>query len=373
MLADYLALEPPQSGVSAMTRPRGDSNASSKSDMTAKSSLSESDFMQVGDDGIPQVSGYQYGPYTFMAPGQSPPKHHSQSEQQPLLQDAARHRPQGHAQESDDIDQMPALPYLAGTPPPVPDPPIVFSGSSYPRMSLPGSTPSAPPQLKEDTALVTARPSQNSSPLTARGPWQRGDLERSYSSDSLVSSSQSHSAQHGGRSVTTSRQSTVRGKQQSRMNSQRSGVYTPIAAISGYVSGRTTPHSVRSFAGTAESGVTNVTQHPPLPANYSANVAVESHFLYDSKQAEEDDYMHDPAVKKRVTDGVCCAMGIKGFLNVFTLVLITAALLGLFCVYPVCQEIYQRILAYNGSFGYGGTNSTGQVPGESSGGLHIVC
>lgn len=130
----------------------------------------------------------------------------------------------------------------------------------------------------------------------------------------------------------------------------------------GSAQGGSNPYAVRSggpFAGGAAVGSSSqghdsvqVLQQP----NYAANHALETHFLYDSKNPEQDDYMHNPssqhdAIIERRT---CSLVSIRGFCNVAALVLIILALIGMFGAYPVIQEAYTRQMSYMGGFGLGG-------------------
>ncbi|KAK9899858.1 glycoside hydrolase family 16 protein [Cystobasidium minutum MCA 4210] len=97
--------------------------------------------------------------------------------------------------------------------------------------------------------------------------------------------------------------------------------------------------------------------------NYTANHASETHFLYDAKDPEADDFMHNPGQHDAIVERRSCSLiSIRGLLNVVALVTIMLALIGLFAAYPIIQEIYSRRLSYMGGFGLGGTNSSGQVP-----------
>lgn len=91
--------------------------------------------------------------------------------------------------------------------------------------------------------------------------------------------------------------------------------------------------------------------------NYAANHALETHFLYDAKNPEHDDYLHNPATAQHdaiIERRTCSLVSIRGFLNVIALVLIILALIGMFGAYPIIQEIYSRHLSYMGGFGLGG-------------------
>lgn len=95
--------------------------------------------------------------------------------------------------------------------------------------------------------------------------------------------------------------------------------------------------------------------------NYTANHASETHFLYDAKNPEQDDYMHNPTQHDAIMERRSCSMvSIRGFCNVIALVLIMLALIGLFGAYPVIQEAYIAQMSYMGSFGLGGELHTPQ-------------
>lgn len=92
--------------------------------------------------------------------------------------------------------------------------------------------------------------------------------------------------------------------------------------------------------------------------NYAANHALETHFLYDSKNPEHDDYLHNPSTTAQhdaiIERRTCSLVSIRGFCNVVALVLIIFALIGLFGAYPVIQEAYLRQMSYMGGFRLGG-------------------
>jgi len=96
--------------------------------------------------------------------------------------------------------------------------------------------------------------------------------------------------------------------------------------------------------------------------NYAANHALETHFLYDSKNPEHDDYLHNPTSSAQhdaiIEKRTCSLVSIRGFLNVIALVLIILALIGMFGAYPVIQEAYTRQMSYMGGFGLGGESLT---------------
>lgn len=96
---------------------------------------------------------------------------------------------------------------------------------------------------------------------------------------------------------------------------------------------------------------------------YNANTAMESHFLYDTKDAEQDDYMHNPTPHDDIADKrTCTILSMRGFLNALALLLIMLALIGMFGAYPIIDQITKLSNNYHGAWNLGGTNSSGQVP-----------
>lgn len=119
-----------------------------------------------------------------------------------------------------------------------------------------------------------------------------------------------------------------------------------------------TPHSGTRLVGTApSSSVGHDSVQVLAQPNYAANHALETHFLYDTKNPEHDDYLHNPTTAQHdaiIERRSCSLVSIRGFCNVVALVLIIFALIGLFGAYPVIQEIYMRQMSYMGGFGLGG-------------------
>lgn len=98
-------------------------------------------------------------------------------------------------------------------------------------------------------------------------------------------------------------------------------------------------------------------------AHYAPNQALETHFLYDDKDPEHDDYIHNPSHHDSILDsGSCSILNIRGICNVLTLIVIIAALIGVFVIYPIINQISIQKMSYLGGFGLGGTNASGQVP-----------
>ena len=102
--------------------------------------------------------------------------------------------------------------------------------------------------------------------------------------------------------------------------------------------------------------------------NYTANHASETHFLYDPKNPEQDDFMHNPSQHDAIMEKrTCTMMSIRGFCNVATLVLIILALVGMFGAYPVILEIYTRRGGPLASaFGPGGESTPPRLPAYKS-------
>lgn len=94
------------------------------------------------------------------------------------------------------------------------------------------------------------------------------------------------------------------------------------------------------------------------------NHATQIHFLYENDGKEADDYLHNPYHEKMGTRGDGDGKGLRtlsseemsacreqrsfallscrGLINIFVLLLITVALVGLFAVYPVFTEVWTR-------------------------------
>ena len=106
----------------------------------------------------------------------------------------------------------------------------------------------------------------------------------------------------------------------------------------------------------------------PVGGNYphglyaTANNFSDTYFLYDTKEAESDDYMHTITPHDAIMERRSCTFSWRGLLNVFALVVIILVLLAMFAAYPIVSQIYQAAMQRNGAWGLGGTNSTGQVP-----------
>ncbi|EPQ31189.1 uncharacterized protein PFL1_01377 [Pseudozyma flocculosa PF-1] len=88
--------------------------------------------------------------------------------------------------------------------------------------------------------------------------------------------------------------------------------------------------------------------------------AQNAQLLVDSKDAEPDDYLHNPDAD---WDKSSHAFSVRGFLNVLTLALIGLALLMLFAGYPILANTLKVFdNSKKGGFNIGGTNGSGQVP-----------
>lgn len=93
------------------------------------------------------------------------------------------------------------------------------------------------------------------------------------------------------------------------------------------------------------------------------NYGLENPAMFSSVGPEDDDDLHNPAFKKREhTSFGRSLLTMRGFTNVGCLALITLILVVLFMGYPIITEYTERHQTYNGAFGLGGTNATGQVP-----------
>jgi hypothetical protein len=73
---------------------------------------------------------------------------------------------------------------------------------------------------------------------------------------------------------------------------------------------------------------------------------------------EEDDWLHKP--DKRLDETGTVFTG-RGFTGVGCLLLLLAALVGLFLGYPLTTAILHRTMSTNGGYNLGGINSTGQI------------
>jgi hypothetical protein len=95
----------------------------------------------------------------------------------------------------------------------------------------------------------------------------------------------------------------------------------------------------------------------------TANNVQDTYFLYDTKDSEGDDYMHNPSPHDATKERRSCSWSWRGLLNILGLLAITLTLVAMFAVYPVIQQVLKLTGGVNG-WGLGGTNSSGQVPGE---------
>lgn len=178
------------------------------------------------------------------------------------------------------------------------------------------------------------------------------EMERQYSDDSqkYASSSGSHSSGHA--YVHPERQRARTGSIAARGGIAYAA--TPYTA---------TPRTAQQSYSPSISGQTFNSADLIKQPGYSANTAMESHFLYDTKEAEPDDYMHNPTPHDDIADKRSCTiLSMRGFLNVLALLLIMLALVGMFGAYPIIDQITKLSGSYHGAWNLGGTNSSGQVP-----------
>ena len=178
-------------------------------------------------------------------------------------------------------------------------------------------------------------------------------MERQYSDDSqkyATSSSGSHSSGHG----------PVRPE----LHRLRTGSIAARGGAAYSASQYTrTPQTGKEYytpsVGTHSANSADIINQP----YYTANTAMESHFLYDTKEAEPDDYMHNPGPHDDIADKrTCTILSMRGFLNVLALIVIMLALIGMFGAYPIIDQITKLSGNYHGAWNLGGTNSSGQVP-----------
>ena len=88
---------------------------------------------------------------------------------------------------------------------------------------------------------------------------------------------------------------------------------------------------------------------------YTANNASEAHFLYDTKDPERDDYMHNPGPHDDIADNrTCTLLSLRGVLNVAALVIIMLAMVGMFGAYPIITQIQQLRPGNQGAWNLGG-------------------
>lgn len=117
--------------------------------------------------------------------------------------------------------------------------------------------------------------------------------------------------------------------------------------------------SMRYYSSTAPSSSGHDSATVISQVRYTANHALETHFLYDTKTPEADDHLHNPSQHDAVWEsGSCSIMNIRGVCNVLAMVVILMALIGVFAIYPVIHEISLRRLTNLGGFGLGGKSST---------------
>lgn len=77
---------------------------------------------------------------------------------------------------------------------------------------------------------------------------------------------------------------------------------------------------------------------------------------------EDDDYIHNPSPRDKVTGFDGTIFTSRGFANVGCLTLLMLLLLGLFAGYPVTSHFLTKPLSTNGGFNIGGINASGQLP-----------
>ncbi|KAN0061985.1 beta-glucan synthesis-associated protein [Thecaphora frezii] len=111
------------------------------------------------------------------------------------------------------------------------------------------------------------------------------------------------------------------------------------------------------FAPSGAAGVGSSLSSHGSSQQYSA---AQSAQLLDSKDAEPDDYLHNPDAN---WDKSSHAFSMRGFLNILTLTLIGLALLMLFAGYPILANMLKVFdNSTKGGYNLGGTNGSGQVP-----------
>lgn len=108
------------------------------------------------------------------------------------------------------------------------------------------------------------------------------------------------------------------------------------------------------------------------PSNYStekynSSSSATQHLMYDSKEVDPDDYLHNPdPVRDAKEDRKCAVISSRGILNVGALIILAGGLVALFAGYPVYTYFSKYgingLKNLGGAFNLGGTNSTGQVP-----------
>lgn len=91
---------------------------------------------------------------------------------------------------------------------------------------------------------------------------------------------------------------------------------------------------------------------------------LDQHVFYDIE--DEPDALHDPNAKDEAGIWNCSLLSLRGWLNVIGMLLIVAALVGLFAGYPLFSYFAELARANQARSQYGwnvgGTNSSGQVP-----------
>lgn len=97
----------------------------------------------------------------------------------------------------------------------------------------------------------------------------------------------------------------------------------------------------------------------------TANNAPDTYFINDEKNAEPDDFIHDPAAPdyQSLSDSLW-RWSWTELLNISALILIILGLIGVFAAFPIVSQILEQVYNIDGGWGLGGTNASGQVPGS---------
>ena len=83
-------------------------------------------------------------------------------------------------------------------------------------------------------------------------------------------------------------------------------------------------------------------------------------FIYDTKDPDLDDLLHNPdPVRDAKLDRSFTLFSLRGWANVFALVVIVTGLLVLFAGFPIIEYYQRKQLVSSGFFNLGGINASG--------------
>ncbi|KAE8231141.1 hypothetical protein CF326_g3852 [Tilletia indica] len=99
----------------------------------------------------------------------------------------------------------------------------------------------------------------------------------------------------------------------------------------------------------------------PGLSGLGGSLAVDN-LLWDEKDKDVDDYLHNPDPEQDQKDKGCATMSPRGLFNVAALAIVISGCLALFAGYPLVAHFTRESYKTAGATNLGGTNGTGQVP-----------